>query len=130
VEDFTGLFGGPGDAFADEVEEAGDVLQAGGGGGVGAEDGDALACGFGELVVGSGAGDGRLIEEFVVDDVAVAAAFAAFSADEALALQEGDCFGDGRRADLEALGELGRGEAARVGGEQAGQYPGRHLGQA
>ena len=35
VEDFAGLFGGAGDAFADEVEEAGDVLQAGGGGGVG-----------------------------------------------------------------------------------------------
>lgn len=36
VEDFAGLFGGAGDAFADEVEEAGDVLQAGGGDGVGA----------------------------------------------------------------------------------------------
>jgi hypothetical protein len=89
-----------------------------------------LACGVNELVVGSGAGDRRLVEEFVVDDVAVAAVFVAFSADEALALQEGDRFGDGRRADLEALGELGRGEAARVGGEQAGQHPGRHLGQA
>jgi pimeloyl-ACP methyl ester carboxylesterase len=50
VEDFAGLFGSTGDAFADEVEEAGDVLQAGGGGGVGTQDGDALACGFDELV--------------------------------------------------------------------------------
>lgn len=49
MEDFAGLFGGAGDAFADEVEEAGDFLQADGGGGVGAEDGDALACGFDEL---------------------------------------------------------------------------------
>jgi hypothetical protein len=80
--------------------------------------------------VGSGAGDRGLVEEFVVDDVAVAAAFVAFAADEALALQEGDRFRDGRRADLEVLSELGRGEAARVGGVQAGQHPGRHPGQA
>lgn len=66
--------------IADEVEEAGDVLQTAGRGGVGAEDGNALACDVGELVVGPGAGDRRLVEEFAVDEVAVAAAFVAFSA--------------------------------------------------
>jgi hypothetical protein len=46
----------------------------------------ALSCGFDELVVGSDAGDRRLVDELVVDDIAVAAAFVAFSADKALAL--------------------------------------------
>lgn len=87
-----------------------------------AEDGDALARVLDELVVGPGAGDGGLVEEFVVDDVAVAAALVVFSPDEALAFQEGDRFRDGRRADLEPLGELGCGEAARVGGQQTGQH--------
>lgn len=35
---------------------------------------------------------------------------------------EGDRFRDGRRADLEPLGELGCAEAARVGGQQTGQH--------
>lgn len=38
MEDFAGLFRGAGRAFADEVEEAGDVLEAGAGRGVGAEE--------------------------------------------------------------------------------------------
>src|SRR5690242_13447660 len=37
VEDVTGLFRCPGDAFADEVEESGDVLEADGGRGTGAK---------------------------------------------------------------------------------------------
>jgi hypothetical protein len=118
VEDFGRLLGGAGDAFADESEEAGDVLEADGGGGVGAEDVDVSECGFDELVVGSGAGDRRLVEEFVVDDVGVAAAFVALPADEAPALQVGDRLGDARRNDLGTPGGSGRGEAARVGGEQ------------
>lgn len=84
VEDFTGLFCGADDALADEVEEPGDVLQAGGSRGVRAEEGNALPCGLDELVVGPGAGDRGLVEELVIDDVAVTAAFVAFAADQAL----------------------------------------------
>jgi hypothetical protein len=38
VEDLAGLLRGAGEALGDEVEEARDVLEAGGGRGVGAED--------------------------------------------------------------------------------------------
>ena len=130
VEDLAGLLRGAGDALTDEVEVAGDVLEAGGGRGVGAEDADPLPCGLGELGVVPGAADHRLVPEVVVDEVALAAAFVVFPADEVQALEERDRFGDGRRADLEALGELGRGEAAGVGGVEADQHPGHHLGQA
>ena len=41
VEDLAGLLGRAGGVLADEVEEAGDVLEAGGGG-AGAEDADPL----------------------------------------------------------------------------------------
>ena len=105
-------------------------MEAGGGRGVGAEDADALACGFGELGVVPGAAHHRLVPEVVVDDVALAAAFVSFPADEVQALEEGDRFGDGRRADLETLDEFGRGEAAGVGGVEAHQHPGHHLRQA
>ncbi len=88
-----------------------------------------MACGFDELIVGSGTRDRGLVEEFVVDEIAVAAAFVAFSANQALGLQERDRLGDGRRADLKVLSELGRRQAARVGGVQAGQHAGRHLAQ-
>ena len=77
-----------------------------------------------------GAGDRRLVPDVVVDEVALAAAFVAFPADEALIFEERDRLGDGRRADLKVLDEFGRGEAVRVGGKEAGQHQSRHLGQA
>lgn len=97
---------------------------------MGAEDADALPCGLDDLGDGPGAGHHRLVPDVVVDDVALAAAFVAFAADEALALQERDRLGHGRRADLEALGEVGGGEAARVGEAETGQHAGHHLGHA
>jgi hypothetical protein len=106
AEDLAGLLGRAGGALADDLEEAGDVLEAGGGWGAGAEDADALACGLDDPVVVPGAGDRRLVPDLVVDDVALAAASVALAADEVLALEEGDRFGDGRRADLETLDEL------------------------
>src|SRR5258708_33717767 len=84
-EDFAGLLCGADDAFADEVEEAGDVLEADGGRGVGAEDADALPGGLDDLGVGPGAGHHRLVPDVVVDDVALAAAVVSFPADQALA---------------------------------------------
>src|SRR5262249_48164843 len=57
VEDVADLFGGAEDALADEVAEAGDVLQAGGGRAVAAEDPYALPCGLGDLGDAAGAGD-------------------------------------------------------------------------
>jgi hypothetical protein len=130
VEDLAGLLRGAGGALGDEVEEAGDVLEAGGGRGAGAEDANALPCDLRPLGAGPGAGHHRLVPEVVVDEVALAAAFVAFAADEGLAFEELDRFGDGRRADSEALDGLGRAEAARVGGVEAHQHPGHHLGQA
>ncbi|GAB2859304.1 hypothetical protein GCM10027074_27970 [Streptomyces deserti] len=58
MEDLAGLLRGADEALGDEVDEAGDVLEAGGGRGVGAEDADALACGLGELGAGSEGEDG------------------------------------------------------------------------
>jgi len=43
VEDLAGLLGGAGGALADEVEEAGDVLEARGGRGAGTAMGDITA---------------------------------------------------------------------------------------
>src|SRR5215469_12174405 len=57
VEDVADLFGGAEDALADEVAEAGDVLQAGGGRAVAAEDAYALPCRLGDLGDAAGAGD-------------------------------------------------------------------------
>ncbi len=130
MEELPGLAGGAGDALADEVGEAGDALQARGGRGAGAEDADALACGRPELGGAAGSGHRRLVPDVVVDDVALAAAFVALPADEALAVEERDRLGHGRRADLEAPDEFGRGEAARVGEGEAGHHPGRHRGHA
>src|SRR5580700_1353208 len=106
VEDFADLLRGAQDALADEVTEAGDVLQAGGGRAVAAEDADALPCGLGDLGDAAGTGDRRLVPDVVVDEVAIAAAFVAFPADEAQIFEERDRLGDGRRADLEVLGEF------------------------
>src|SRR5215467_10893459 len=57
MEDVADLFGGAEDALADEVAEAGDVLQAGGGRAVAAEDAYALPCRLGDLGDAAGAGD-------------------------------------------------------------------------
>ena len=51
MEDFADLLRGAEDALADEVAEAGDVLEAGGGRAVAAEDADALPCGLGDLAM-------------------------------------------------------------------------------
>lgn len=121
---------GSGDAFADEVDEAGDVLEAAGGGGAWAEDADALPCGLGEPGVRAGAGDHRLVPDVGVDDVPLAAAFVAFPADQTLTLEERARLGDRCRADLETPGELGRGEAALVRDGEGRQHPRHHLRQA
>ncbi|GAA2463525.1 hypothetical protein GCM10010405_55060 [Streptomyces macrosporus] len=133
MEDLAGLPRGACDALGDDGDdggEAGDVLQAGGGRGAGAEDVHALPGDRHEVGGGPGAGQHRLVPDVVVDDVAFAAAFAGFPADEALALEERDRLGDGRRADPQVPDEFGGGEAAGVGDAQAGQHPGRHPGHA
>lgn len=106
MEDFADLLRGAEHALAHELAEAGDVLQAGGGRAVAAEDADTLSCDLGDLGGTAGAGDRRLVPDVVVDEVALATALVAFPADEALIFEEGDGLGDGRRADLEVLDEF------------------------
>src|SRR5690606_31689434 len=96
----------------------------------GPHDADPLPRGLGDLRRGPGAGHHGLVPDVVVDAVALTTALLALPPDEALALQEGDRLGDGRRADLQALGQFGGGEVPAVRERQTGHHPGHHPGRA
>jgi hypothetical protein len=68
----------------------------------------------------------------LVEEVPVAPALAvAVAADQPVLVQQADRVRDGRRADLQVLGQFGGGAAAGLGGEQAGHHAGggaRHAG--
>src|SRR4051794_24188552 len=89
VQDLAGLVRGAGDALGDEVDEAGDVLQAGRGRGVGAEDAHALPGDPAEVGGGPGARHRGLVQDVVVDDVALATPLVPLAADEPLAVEQG-----------------------------------------